>query len=237
MTIHMHPLTILNLTFDLPMYPRKIHLWRGAVVEHVGRDKDLFHNHDNGQDQQRSNQKFHYRYPLIQYRSRNGKAQIHGLTQGADALRQWIESSPKTIRISGRKYPLQLANYQEDEFPLQITEEVHTYRLMDWMPLNQDNYQRWLQMDRLTQRVALLEEILAGHLLAFASGVDWTLPRRFDAYLLTIKGIRNVYWHGHNRLAFNVLFKTNLLLPPGIALGRAVSHGFGVTHPVKNRSF
>lgn len=224
-------LKTLHLSFDLPLYPRQIAQWRGAVALQAGWEQDLFHNHKSTQNTLAT----YFRYPLIQYRSEWGKAAILGLGDGVDALRAWIFQHPASINIGAKSYPLRMSHLQEEEYALHLLHTSHRYRLMNWLPLNQENYQRWLALDQLTHRVQLLEEILTGHILAFAAGVDWRIQGALVVHLLAINEMRKVRFRQHDRIAFNVLFRVNATLPSGIALGRAAGHGFGVTKPLKKQ--
>ena len=74
--------------------------FRAAIIEQVGLEHDLFHNHDGIKH-------FHWDYPLIQYSVRKGCATIIGLQQGAKAVQQLL--LPKLsgeLTFGGHSYPL-----------------------------------------------------------------------------------------------------------------------------------
>lgn len=219
-----HPISLLYAHFTLPLYPRQIGQWRGAVAGQAGWEEEVFHNHAGDKDS------YHYAYPLVQYRCQGGRAAILGINEGAEAVRSWLFRSSGEIWMNGRAHELKVEAYREEQAALAFTETTRVYRLMDWLPLNTDNYKLWLATHDLVGRVELLNRLLAGNLLALASGLGWQIPGRFDARLLNLKQLRTVSHHGTGHLAFNVLFTSNLLLPSGTALGKGVSHGFGILH-------
>ena len=244
----------LKLKFDLPLNPSQIYQFRGAVADAAGWENNLFHNHgyqspsenlpgaaneENApqvpSEKEVFRQAIFYRYPLIQYRCEDGKAVIWGMGDGIKALQQWLNQGLDTFRMGGRRCPLRIIDFKGTDFYLEKTKQFYTYRLMDWLALNQENYEKWNKIDRYTERIKLLEEVLAGHLLGFATAANWQIPNRFEVYLHNVRSVRPVKVHGSERMAFNVLYRTNLKLPAGVAIGRSVAFGFGVQQPTRKQ--
>ena len=251
-TIHIPTLTT---TFSLRLRPHQISQWRGAVAEAAGWEEDLFHNHDNTQVQPvpqmvpvgvgtaaqsqvipvQLKDRYLYRYPLIQYRVIKGKATIFSVGPGTTALRKWLLTKSHEIDMARGKHTLLIEGMKEEVHLLQMLPHPKGYRLMDYQPLNQENYEKWRRAQDLTKRIELLEGILVGNILKFASAMDYQLPERLEVKLMAIRSMRPVRVHGTERLGFNLVYKANIDLPPGIALGRAVSHGFGVQMPTRSQ--
>ena len=244
----------LKIRFDLPLLPKHIYQFRGAMADAAGWEHNLFHNHGYQPPEQAEqpnaasdrltkaadlpkqlSKAVFYRYPLIQYRSEGGKAAIWAMGDGIEAIRQWMNDGLDNFRIGGRRKPLKIVDFKGTDFYLRRTEELHTYRLMDWLALNQVNYQRWQKIGRYIERITLLEEVLAGQLLSFATAAGWQIPERFEVQLYNVRSARPVQVHGSEKIAFNILYKTNLCLPPSIAVGRSTAFGFGVQQPTKNK--
>lgn len=245
----------LSLSFDLPLYTREIPQWRGAFAELAGVENDLFHNHknelaftiehlpfteaqetgaledapsspENGQWNLVNNQ-YHYRYPFIHYRIQKGQASIFALNDGIEAVQSVLSNNAWRIHWEGTPRPLLITGMQMQEYTLRVLPRPKTYKLFKWLALNAENYEKWQQCNSLVERIALLERILAAHILAFAGSVGWQLPERLEVNLQNLQRIETVRCHGIPMLAFNVSYTANVLLPPHIALGKAVSHGFG----------
>lgn len=228
---------ILCLVFSQSLYPRQIPQWRGAIARNAGWENLPFHNHKKRSNEsfQTAEDQYIYSYPLIQYRVIGGKAAIWGIDKGVQFIKSWQNKSNGKIRLGFKETRLHVIDQPEEVFDFQLTDQLHTYRLLDWLPLNPENYKRWLQADDLIARIELLNSILLSNLLAMAEGLGWRIPGKVDVRLLLIREMRKVRHHETDHIALNVLFKTNILLPPGIALGKGVSHGFGVLQPVKAR--
>lgn len=221
-----HPLRLLRLRFPtIPLLPRQIPRFRGGVIESAGRGNDLFHNHKpDGAEQ--------HRPALIQYRVAKGCAALWGMGEGALALERWWLSAPDALHFGGRQYPLQSAEVRRENFQLAMSADWKYYRLHDYLALNAENYHRWLDNPRMVFRAELLETVLTGHLLGFCQSAGWLLPERLEVQVVDIHKRRKTQYHGVDLMAFELSYRCNLLLPDGVALGKAVSHGFGVQWPL-----
>lgn len=218
----------LQTTLNLPLHPHQIPLLRGAVVEALGKKHDLLHNH-------KGDEEYHYRYPLVQYRTWRGKAALFGMEEGTTVLRQFLLQT-RELKLRQQLVPLSIYHLQEKEYPIYMTDNMRIYRLMDYLPFNQENYEIWQQAANFQERIKLLEGTLVGHIFGFANALPWKLPEHLSLELMLPKNIRPITIHNHRRIAFNLLFKANIALPPGIALGRSVAFGFGVLQTVKRQT-
>ena len=212
----------LSLAFDLPLHPRDIAGFRGALAGAAGFDADLFHNHDN------EHNRLHYRYPLIQYRSERDHAALIGLDAGADAILEWYANSNGTVAYNGERHLLAFRKLDVAEYEMSLRDTPKIYRLYQWLPLNQHRYAEWQDLAGLGDRIAELERLLSAHILTFCRAVDWRLPRRFDLRIRDLGRSYTTGFLGVRHQAFDLEFSCDLLLPPGIGLGKGVSHGFGV---------
>ena len=251
-------LHILQTNFSLPLSPKQISSFRGAVAEAAGWEKDLFHNHDNTQvilEERESNGQqplgnlqlaiqaksvtlkttYHYRYPLIQYRVMNGKASIWSIDKGTDALRTWLFTKDSKLLMGNREVPLLIEGMKELPFQLKMLPEMKGYRILDYLPFNDDNYKKWKATERLSERIIMLESILTGHILGFSKSMGYQLPERLEVQLLHIWDTKTMRLHACKRLAMGLVYKANIDLPPGLALGKGSSHGFGVQMPTRSK--
>lgn len=241
----------LSITFNQPIYARQIPQWRGAFIEMAGWKNDLLHNHNNAEgeapcltavgerkgegENQKAAHPYIHRYPVVQYRIHKGKAGIFALNEGIEAVQQVLFSNRWAIQWEGQQQTLQIEQMQMNEHYLRMTAKPRTYKLFKWLALNEENYGRWHNCANLMERVQLLENILTGHILGFATNMNWQLPERLEVSLQYLQQVEQVTYHGVPLLAFNVSYTANVLLPPSIGLGKAVSHGFGWQQPVKVR--
>ncbi|MEM8527885.1 MAG: CRISPR-associated endonuclease Cas6 [Bacteroidota bacterium] len=213
-------INLLNATIDLPLRFDQISEFRGALIAAAGREYDLLHNHREG------DKKYEYRYPLIQYRVHRGRAMLVGYQAGAESLRA-VLLKVRNIQLNNKTVPLRLHQLREKTYTLRMSEQPRYYRLQHWLALNQENYQKWLALDNLQDRILLLERALNGHLLSFAQAMQWQLPERLEVRLRDLIQHKTVKYHNTPLIAFDVEYRVNLNLPPLIGLGKASSHGFG----------
>ena len=217
---------LLRVRFGFELARRDLGAFRGALVSHVGRDLDRFHNHAPGQDN------FLYRYPLVHYRVEGRQAALLGLGEGLDDLRDLLNGPMPMLDINGRRVGLRVDDVQIDYHRPEVTNTLLSYEVRDYLPLNQSNERDFLDRDAYAQG-DYLSRLLTGHLLAMATGVEWQVPQRIRVEVEAARMLRPILYKGIKRVAFDVRFRCNLDLPPGIALGKAVAMGFGVTWPVR----
>lgn len=215
---------LLHLVFDLPLERRDIAGFRASVARAAGLEQDLLHNH-------REDGSVQYRYPLVQYRSERGNAAIVGLDAGGMAIYEWFNGCGGRLLWNEQEHPLRIQRLDMREYPLQYHDEPRTYRLGQWLALNQQHYREWAELPELSARAAMLDRVLVAHILTFCRAVNWRLPERLEANVSSITSTYRTRLLGNDMVAFDLDFRCNLMLPPHIGLGKGVSHGFGVCRP------
>jgi hypothetical protein len=225
----------LSLTFDLPLRHADLFRFRGAMADLAGRENDLFHNHDNATD---SEAEFRQRYPLIQYRVHHGHAGMYGVNDGALALERLVESKCLIhFSLEGKHRPLELNGVMRDpDFVPEVSsgDQPFRYRTYHYLPFSSRNYLEYQEHFAVQGKLDLLTRLLRNHVVAFAWGVGWQLPRdrRVTVTINDLDRVRKVTVKGQSRMAFDLVFSTNARLPEGIGLGRKTAFGFGATIPV-----
>lgn len=224
----------LTLSFDLPIYTRQIPNWRGAFIRMAGWQDELFHNHDNSKGEDDSphprpsgQKKYHYRYPKIQYRVRQGKAAVFAINEGVTALQQVLANNDWNINWEGAPTALQIEDLRMNEHFLRTSPQIHRYKMFKWIALSNESYDQWLNHPNMIDRSRLLQKKLENHLIGLCKGLGWTWDKRIEANLELIRKVQPLSVHGVQLLAFDVEFSTNVILPSGIAFGKSVSLGFG----------
>lgn len=191
---------------------------RGALAGAFA-DDALFHQHDE------KTGKLLYRYPLVQYRWRAGRGLVVG----------WGEAAGRLLGLPWLDLELQLG----DEFVMVgdaaltmrqesfgVSERLLHYRLVTPVMLfNMDNYRRYQGMDEAGQRVER-DRLLVSNLLMALRGLDVTFPERLYATWTKIK-TQTCHYKGQDLLGISGEFFCNAVIPDGLAVGHAVSHGFG----------
>jgi Cas6b C-terminal domain/Cas6b N-terminal domain len=222
----MKTIKILNATFDIPLLPHQLPKWRGALAEHAGWEDEHFHNHQGAKS------RVHYRYPSVCYRVQGEKAALWAFEEGVTATQDMLLRSDGTLRMDGRTHRLRIDEFNIRDYPLSMSDVPQPYFLKNWLALNEDNFKTWDKLPSLTARTAMLEQILASNIIAFAKAIKWQLPQRLEVSLIQIRSTHTVPHKGVPMVAFDVSFSANITLPEGLGLGKAVSHGFGVVAPL-----
>lgn len=223
----MKKLRILQVIFEPEIENFQIPALRGAIIEKAGRDSILFHNH--------TQDGFRYKYPLIQYKKIGRKAAVICIEEGVDEIHKFFENKDWTVNLYDQKVELKIAKLFVNQFTMNIWDKFFTYRIKNWIALNEKNLETYKNLEGLADKIQLLENILTANILSFAKGINWQIEQ--DKKII-IK-ITNILYEGSTKFknilrpVFDVEFKTNVFLPQHIGLGKAASHGFGVVYSMK----
>ncbi|MCB0551662.1 MAG: hypothetical protein KDD19_29115 [Phaeodactylibacter sp.] len=229
----MKQVRILSVAFDTEIAAHETPAFRGAVIEKVGLEHELFHNHNNDPSAKVA---YHYRYPVVQYKRQGRRPSIVFIDEGVGQAQHFFMQPDWSLEFAGRRYNASISDLKVRTYDLGVTGQPHYYTLRNWAGLNQENYERFSQLESLAEQIKMLENILAGHILGFANGVGHRFRRRFDLSILHILGRRFRPFEGVGMLTFDLRFKADVLLPGYVGLGRGVSRGFGVVGEWKPKS-
>lgn len=199
---------------------------RGGILSSIGENKNiLFHNHsDDG---------FRYSYPLIQYKRINGKAAMICIKDGIETIGEFFASNDTTINISGREISLEIESIIPERLLIQTWDKSFSYCIRKWLPLNSENFQKYMQIESLKDKILFLEGILRGNLLSFAKGVDIHIESQIICEILQISEPFIVKNKGVKLMSFDIEFKTNLSIPNFIGIGKNASLGYGIITKIK----
>lgn len=228
----MSEIPITSANFSIPIYPRQINQFRGAIVEMAMKLKDkfsekdisteLFHNHY----EETRFEKTINRYPLIQYQVSNKVATITAIGEAVPALQLLLDYRSPYLEFNNTKYAFKLGSKEEFNWEPVLLENPVGYRMFKWLALNPQNHEKYQSLDSLQERARLLDNCIHGHVLLFlkALGVEGLEAQSW------IRSIGKEEWpniYNKSYHAFDVTFMCNINLPELIGLGQAVSHGFG----------
>lgn len=199
----------------------EIPLFRGAILNLMKDDLELlFHNHT-------SDTSFRYSYPLIQYKRIHKKAAIFCIAEGVEAIGKLLTVPNFNIILGNRELCLDIESVSPQRNIVQTWDTEFNYFLSNWIPLNSQNYQEYMALDSLAERLLLLEKILVGNLLSFAKGVCITIEKQIICKLLTFEEPRLITVKGVKVMSFNCQFKSNMSLPDYMGIGKHASLGYG----------
>ena len=213
-------LKYLRVEFEGDIRPYEIPAFRGAVVDKVGKEHDVFHNHHkpNG---------FMYRYPLVQYKSIRKQPSLLCIDAGVEEIHHFFQNKDWSLDISGRTLNMSISRLDMKQYNLQAWDKLFHYNIRNWIALSQESYRDYQAFENLADRIRFLETKLVGNMLSFAKGVDWHVDKQVEAHIKELRDPRWVSLKGKKVLGFNLDFTSNVFLPNYIGLGKSVSLGYG----------
>ena len=216
----MTQINTLVLCMDTPLKSSELARFRGAVNAVISSHNILFHNH-NGQY-------FRYAYPLIQYKCLAGKAAIVAIGEGVAAMEELFAGTDFSIRLGKHTIALQIESIKAEEVVVSQSIVPIVYQLYDWLPFNEANYEYFLSISRMVERVELLERILTGNILSLFKGLDVFIDFPLHIEIMHYVQKAPVAYKGVKLMRFDVSFMANVILPNYIGLGRHSSVGAGL---------
>ncbi len=216
----MRNIKLILVVFNTELESFEMPAFRGAIVEKVGRENDLFHNH-------LTSDQYYYRYPMIQYKRLGKRPAILCLEQGADELYKFFQNRDWTIYIGSRQLEMKIFSLELHHSDVGIESGVTSYEIKNWLGLNSQNYNAYQELDSLVDRISMLQKLLVSNILSFAKGIGWDVDQQIIVTINRINNSRLVNFKGQQLMAFDLAFKTNAVLPDYIGLGKSVSIGYG----------
>ncbi|NMC40445.1 MAG: CRISPR-associated endonuclease Cas6 [Bacteroidales bacterium] len=219
---------ILTIIFDSEIKVWEIPALRGAIVEKVGKENIIFHNH-------LKTDAYLYRYPLIQYKNIRGKPAMVCIDYGVDEIHKFFDKPDWSVKIGDRWLDMKVYKLLLNQFNMQVWESMFHYHIRNWVALNQENYKKYQTIESEKERIEFLERTLIGNIIAFAKGIEWDIEKQIK--LSITSPVRNtvVSLKGKKVLGFNIDFITNVFLPNYIGLGKSVSLGFGMVKQINKK--
>jgi len=217
----MKKIKTLFVQFDDALAAWQIPAFRGAIIEKVGRENSLFHQHD-------ADAGLIYQYPMIQYKRIQQKPSLMCLGDGVDEIHKFFGLRNWDVTIGEVKHVLKIHRLDLNNITINIWEKQFHYSIQNWLALNAENYKRYQLLESLTERLQLLERLLTGNILSFAKGIEWRIEKPIKMQRQELKGEKVIRYKGVPLMAFDVIFSCNVFLPNYLGLGKSASHGFGI---------
>lgn len=225
----MKKIRVLTIVFDTEIAGHEIPAFRGAVIDKVGKENLLFHNHLN-------NNQFIYKYPLIQYKMLDRKPAIMCIDFGVDEIHKFFEKRDWSLKISDRWLNMKIDKLHMNQFVMQVWDKKFSYSIFNWIALNQENFKKYHTLPTMTEKIEMLERTLKANILSFAKGIEWTVDKEIKLSIRDIRRNRAAKVKGKLLEGFDLDFSTNVFLPNFIGLGKSVSLGYGVVKELKPKN-
>jgi hypothetical protein len=167
-----------------------------------------------------------YRYPLAHYRCHGGRQEIVGFNEGAEDVLA-LPLAGAELRLGRGRHRVAACEALLSREELRLGEDWLHYRLSTpALLLNQKNFEVYRRLGG-QERSAMLDRLCVAHLLRLAKGLGCWLEGRVVATLALAEEAQCRY-KDRSFLGLTGELVTNLRLPSHVAIGHAVSHGFGV---------
>ena len=215
------PLQVTRIKFpEIKLQTRDAHKLRGYFGNLFKEHSPVLHNHyEDG--------RFRYRYPEIQYKVINKIPTLIGINEGADLLPK-LFLKIKNIDINGQQYPVNTKNIECKQVETGFSDSLHEYQFTTlWMALNQQNYPVYQKLKTEKEKLAMLNNILVGHILSFFRNTGVELQPTERLMVKVVVQEKSTNFKENKMMAFSGKFIVNALLPDEIGLGKSVSRGFG----------
>ncbi|GAB3029750.1 hypothetical protein GCM10027185_32760 [Spirosoma pulveris] len=133
----------------------------------------------------------------------------------------------REVKIENETFPVLSKHIRHEQAPIGLADDLIEYRFETlWMALNQNNFRDYRRYAEAEQH-AQLKRVLTSQLLAlFREFGLWLEPHERIMVRLSVQE-RSTQFKNQTMIAFAGHFLTNVILPDGIGLGKAVSRGFG----------
>jgi hypothetical protein len=211
------PLRILTIRFDLPIRYEELSKFRGAIINLTKEKNDFFHNH--------SETGVIYRYPKIQYKKLGGKAALVCIDEGTEAIHDFFAGFHQPFIFGTEETELKVEDIKASQYNVGVWESNFDYQLANWLPLNQENYQKYNEVESYHQKMQILESVLLGNLLTFCEGIGIAPERPIKAVITRVVNEKRIKYRGQMMQAYDVDIKTNLSIPNFIGLGKGSGYG------------
>jgi hypothetical protein len=153
---------------------------------------------------------------------------VTGIGEGAAAVEKiLLPALPDSLRIGGLDYQIGGYRLENRQVSLGVSAEPIAYGLAGWVALNAANYRNWKEDTDLARRKQILSQALTGQLRAMAEGLGLENASEAVGKVLEVDNQKRILWHDTRLIRFDVRMEANLLIPPGIGIGRAAAFGFG----------
>ena len=193
-------------------YAEKIRGYLGNKYEEL----DLLHNHNN--------EKFIYRYPLVQYKIINGKPMFVGINEGCHLISKILLNEDSFI-LDNKKIEYCQTNIQSKRERILLEDHYIKYKfLTPWIGLNQKNSKIYRKLNSV-EKEELLKKILIGNVLSLSKNLGYTIKEKI--YCSCNLKETNIKLKNISHIGFIGEFKINFKIPDYLGIGKSVSRGFG----------
>ena len=210
-------LRLLTLYTDRPFCENGADLRRTITASFS--DIVVLHNHKGAG--------FDYRSPRVRYLVINRVSHLISFDDGLEIVER-IYREQASLRCGQKVYQVTGTELQDIHDNAGICGDLYHYQsLTPWLALNEENYERYIQVSGMLERLSMLERIMSANMLALSKNVDLDVQEKIMVKLLRFDEVRLKVGQTP-MLGFYTEFVTNFRIPAFVGVGKMVSKGFGL---------
>jgi len=208
---------------DISLHPHYGHKLRGYFGNLFKEKSPLLHNHyESG--------KLRYAYPLVQYKIIDSVPMLLGINEGAELLIE-LFLKIRELRLEERTFHIYSKNISNKITEIGVSDDLIEYKFKTmWMGLNQNNFNKYMQLLPGKEKEEFLNKVLIGNILSFYKGLNFRIDNKIYAKVKVEE--KTSAFKNRKMTVFTGGFLTNAVLPDYIGLGKAVSRGFGAVKKI-----
>lgn len=227
------------IEFSLMLRPDELHDFREAVLNCIPlpEEREIFSN----ENWESGSKKTIVRYPMVQFRQRNGHAAIWAMQTAIPVLYKFIHQYKQNFTWRNKKFQLHIAQLpiEENNFRIDIIKPnplmpLRVYHLFYYIPFindNKNNNYDWYKQNRNLpdiEKTKKLEALLTAHICSFIHYAGGFISKqKIKLAILDKKLLKGVHFKSREYPAYEIRYTVNINLPSFIAIGNKCSHGFG----------
>ena len=128
---------------------------------------------------------------------------------------------------------MEINSVKSEQIFISLSDNPQRYCIQKWLPLNSENYQKYLKVEGLAERIEMLNKILIGNILSFTKGINIHIHSPLTCILTKLEDSIPVSYKGVELKSFNAEFQANIILPDFIGLGKSSSINNGTINHIK----
>jgi hypothetical protein len=175
--------------------------------------------------------KFVYSYPTIQYKVIRNRPLILGINEGIGVLKEIFDDFDK-VRLGDAEYEITQRSLTIKNQEFGLSDKIHFYEFVTpWVPLNQENHEKFMQAKSREEQKEMLRAILTGNLLSMSKGIGYTVPDKIKCDVdvqVTKSEYKDIKF-----LSFYGGFMANFCIPDYMGIGKSAAMGKGTVKKIR----
>lgn len=172
-----------------------------------------------------------YSYPTIQYKVIRNRPLILGINEGIDVLKEIFDDFD-TVRLGDTEYEIVQRSMTIKKQEFGLSDKIYFYEfLTPWLPFNQENHEKFVQLKTMEEQKEMLRRILTGNLLSMSKGLRYTVPDKIKCDVdvqVTKSEYKKVEF-----ISFYGGFMANFCIPEYMGIGKSPAMGMGTVQKIR----